>query len=128
MTGAQLLDVDAASVPVTGIAPAAQGGAGKLVFVEGKRNASLLDGLAAAAILCTSELSGQVPAGIARLVTPRPQYAFALVGRVLYPTSVASRPLTGANGISPAAHVAKSAKIEDGAIIEPGAVVGEEAS
>lgn len=128
LTGAQLLDGDAASVPVTGIAPATQGGAGKLVFIEGKRNANLLEGLAAAAILCTTELSGQVPAGIARLVTPRPQYAFALASRVLYPTSVASRPLTGESSVSPAASIARSAKIEDGAIIEAGAVVGEEAS
>ncbi|HWK66811.1 MAG TPA: UDP-3-O-(3-hydroxymyristoyl)glucosamine N-acyltransferase [Rhizobiaceae bacterium] len=128
VTGAQLLDPDAADVAITGIAPASDGGAGKLVYIDNKRNAHLLDGLKAAAIFCTSELSTSVPEGIARLVTPRPQYAFALAGRTLYPTAVSPRAVTGETGISPSAHVAASARVEEGAIIEAGAVVGEDAA
>lgn len=128
LTGAQLLDSDAAAVAVTGIAPASEGGAGKLVFIENKRNAHLLEGLVAAAVLCTSELSVQVPAGVVRLITARPQYAFALAGRILYPTSVSPRAVTGETGVSAAAHISASARVEEGAIIEPGAVIGNHAA
>lgn len=128
VTGAQLLDTDAANVAVTGIAPASEGGAGKLVYIDHKRNEHLLVGLKAAAILCTSDVSAVVPAGIARLVTPRPQYAFALSGRTLYPAAVEPRAITGETGVSSAAHIAASARVEEGAIVEAGAVIGENAA
>ena len=43
LTGAKLVDGAIGDRLVTGIAPASEGGEGKLVFVEGKRNAGLLD-------------------------------------------------------------------------------------
>jgi UDP-3-O-[3-hydroxymyristoyl] glucosamine N-acyltransferase len=128
MTGAQLLDAGASDVEITGIAAAAEGGAGKLVFVDGKRNSHVLSNLVAAAVLCPEEVSEQVPAGIARLVTPRPYYAFAQVGRILYPAAASPRSFTGEVGVSPDARIAPSARIEDGAIIEAGAIVGPGAS
>lgn len=128
VTGAQLLDPDAADVAISGIAPASEGGAGSLVYIDNRRNAHLLDGLKAAAILCTLELSASVPMGIARLVTARPQYAFALAGRTLYPAAVSPRAITGETGVSPSALVAPSASVEEGAIVEAGAVVGEHAA
>ena len=45
LTGAKLADQRMADVLVDGIASAPDGGEGTLVFVEGKRNASLLEGL-----------------------------------------------------------------------------------
>lgn len=124
LTGAQLLDPDAAETEITCIAPATAGGAGALVFVEGKRNGHMLKGLVAAAVLCPAEVSGDVPAGVVRLVTPRPQYAFAQVGRLLYPSASRPTPVTGEVGISPAAHISALARIEEGATVEAGAVVG----
>ena len=73
---------------VTGSLRRREGGEGMLVFVEGKRNAALLDGLEprppsfARPILPT-----RCRPAIAVLVTPRPQWAFAMIGRLLYPAA-----------------------------------------
>jgi UDP-3-O-[3-hydroxymyristoyl] glucosamine N-acyltransferase len=85
LTGAQLADSAHSDTIVSTIASAASGGEGALVFVEGKRNAALLDRLNAAAVLVTPDIAGRAPSGIAVLVTPAPQRAFAMVGRLLYP-------------------------------------------
>ena len=73
-------------LPITGIASAAEGGEGALVYVEGGKNAHLAERVDAAAILCTSDIAARVTAGIAVLVSKRPQFAFALIGRLLFPT------------------------------------------
>lgn len=52
-TGAELTDPSHGGRLITAIAPASEGGEGKLVFVEGRRNAPLLGGLTAAAVLCS---------------------------------------------------------------------------
>ncbi len=124
LTGADLANAAYAETPVTRIAPVAEAGDGALVFVDGKRNAHHLTGLSATAVLCTADVADQVPAGIAVLVSAKPQYAFATVGRLLFPTSVKPTALTSEAGISEHAYVDPSAKVEAGAIIEPGAVVG----
>jgi hypothetical protein len=94
LTGAKLADQTHGERLVDGIASAADGGEGKLVFVEGKRNATLLKSLSAAAVLCTSDFEELVPPGIAALVTPKPQRAFALIGRLLYPAAARPLPMT----------------------------------
>src|SRR5262245_19803154 len=110
LTGATLVDASHRDRLVEAIAPAAEGGAGKLVFVEGKRNAALMRGLSAAAVLCTPDLANLAPPEVATLVTPRPQWALALVGRLLYPTAVRPQPLTGETGISSRAFVSEAAQ------------------
>jgi UDP-3-O-[3-hydroxymyristoyl] glucosamine N-acyltransferase len=124
LTGARLVDESHGDVLVTGIAPASQGGEGQLVFVEGKRNAALLDGLNATAVLCTDEFAELVPPAIAALVTPKPQWAFALIGRLLYPTAARPQPVTGETGISSRSVVSPKASLEAGVIVEAGAVIG----
>ncbi|ODT07429.1 MAG: UDP-3-O-(3-hydroxymyristoyl)glucosamine N-acyltransferase [Mesorhizobium sp. SCN 65-20] len=128
LTGATLIDAGHAHIAITTIAAATDGGDGALVFVDGKRNAGPLASLVAAAVLCTPDVVGLVPNGVAILVTPRPQQAFARIGRLLYPE--AERPVgtTEETGVSPFAHVDASARIEPGAIIEAGAVIGPHAS
>jgi UDP-3-O-[3-hydroxymyristoyl] glucosamine N-acyltransferase len=99
------------------------GGEGALVFVEGKKNAGLLANLNAAAVLCTPDIAENAPVGVAVLVTPRPHYAFAMIGRLLFPDAAAPVPMTGETGISAAAHIHATAVLERGAIVEPGAVI-----
>lgn len=123
-TGASLTDAAKAGVTVNSIASAEAGGAGALVFVEGRRNASLLDNLHAAAILCSADIADRAPRESAVLVTARPQQAFAAIGRLLFPEAAIPSSVTGELGISPAASVHPSAHVEEGAIIEPGAVIG----
>ncbi len=127
LTGAEIRNPNHASVQVSSIAAASAGGDGALVFVEGRRNAGLLKDLRAAAVLCTADMAGSAAENVAVLVTPRPQYAFALIGRLLYPASASPGAMTGETGISPAAHIHSAARIEPGAVIEAGAVISADA-
>lgn len=124
LTGAELIDAGHSGIEIGGIASAAEGGQGKLVYIEGSRNAKLAEGVDAAAILCTADIADRVKPGVAVLVTRRPQAAFAAIGRLMFPAAASPMALTGETGISPAAHVDPTAKLEDGVIVEPGAVIG----
>ena len=124
LSGAGLVDSNHADVEIEGIASADGGGAGMLVYVEGRRNAGLAEKLDAAAVLCTADIVEKVPPGIAILVTPKPQAAFAQIGRLLFPAAASPRPLTGETGISPHAHIDPTARLEAGVIVEAGAVIG----
>lgn len=128
LTGAQLVDSGQSLISIEALAPANEGGQDALVFVDGKRNFALMQSLKAAAVLCPAEFAGKAPAGIAVLVHPRPQQAFALVGRLLFPQAATPGPMTDETGISPQAHIDPSAHIETGAIIEAGAVIGPRVS
>lgn len=128
LTGATLVNPDHSRMEITTIASAHDGGEGALVFVDGKRNAASLAALQAVAVLCTPDVADMVPEGIAVLVTPRPQQAFARIGRLLYPEAERPVGVTGETGVSALAHVDASAKVEAGAIIEAGAVIGPLAS
>lgn len=128
LTGATLLDPSHAGVEISSIASAADGRDGALVFIEGRRNAALAAAARAAAILCTSDVVDRIPEGIAILVTPRPQAAFAQIGRLLYPSAASPRAITGETGVSPRAFVDPTATLEEGAVVEAGAVVGARAA
>ena len=124
LTGAELRTVQLGSTEITTLASIETGGAGALVFAEGKRNAAKLATLQASVVLCSDELAPSVPDGIAVLVSRRPHADFATIGRLLFPTAATPDALTGETGVSPLAHVHASAHIESGAVIEPGAVIG----
>ncbi|WP_292128575.1 LpxD N-terminal domain-containing protein, partial [Mesorhizobium sp.] len=85
LTGANLIDSSQADIAIDALAPANEGGDGALVFVDGKRNFALMHSLKAAAVLCPADFANRAPQGIAVLAHPRPQQAFAMVGRLLFP-------------------------------------------
>lgn len=124
LTGAELRTHDFSSRQITGLASLDTGIAGSLVFVEGKRNLAALGSLNAAAVLCSEDAARYVRDDVAVLISAKPQQDFAAIGRLLFPDAVRPAPLTGETGISPAAHVDKSAVLEDGVIVEAGAVIG----
>ncbi len=124
LTGAVLADQSRINVSVRSIAAAASGGADDLVFVDGRKNAGLLSETRAGIALVSPELVDVVPAGTVALATKYPQLAFAIVGRLLFPTAAIPESVTGETGVSARAFIADSAQIEDGAIIEAGAVIG----
>ena len=128
LTGSQLQDPSHSAIEISHIASAESGGAGALAYVEGRRNAALAEKLTVAAVLCTPDVVDRVPAGIAVLVSTRPQAAFAKIGRIMYPDAAVPTPLTGETGISDRAHVDASARLEDGVIVEAGAVIGPDAA
>jgi len=124
LIGASLQDGVDENTEITGLAKAETGGAGKLVFVEGRKHVALLKGLSAAAVLCTPDLVSEVSPETAAIAHRRPQLAFARVGREMFPASAIPGQLTDEAGISAGATVASSAVIESGAIVEAGAVIG----
>ncbi|RVD48866.1 UDP-3-O-(3-hydroxymyristoyl)glucosamine N-acyltransferase, partial [Mesorhizobium sp. M8A.F.Ca.ET.023.02.2.1] len=117
LTGSVLVDSGQSDVSIEALAPASEGGANALVFVDGRRNSALMPSLRAAAVLCPAEFANKAPAGIAVLIHPRPQQAFALVGRLLFPTAATPGPMTGETGVSPHAHVDPTAHVEAGVVI-----------
>lgn len=124
LTGAELNDASFENLSIRGMASLSEGGEGMLVYAENPRQAKDLQTLRASAVLCPAGLADRVPDKIAILVSKKPRVDFAAVGRLLFPGAVKPTAVTGETGISPAAHMAKSADIEDGAIVEAGAVVG----
>lgn len=124
LTGATLARPELSDVEITHLAAATEGGQGALVFVEGKRNANIIPGLIAAAVICPEEFADRAPDGVAVLASPRPQHAFAAVARLLFPAASRPQPMTGETGVSDRAAIAADALIEEGAIIEAGAVIG----
>lgn len=127
LTGAELRTPEFADNIVTGLAPADRGGSGTLVFVEGRRNAGLIAGVEASALLCSADIAASAGNGIAVLVSSHPQRDFATVGRLMFPAASRPGPVTGETGISPAAHIHPQALVEAGAIVEAGAVIGPDA-
>lgn len=95
-----------------------------LVFIEGKKTASELAGLQAAAVLCRQDMVEKVPAGVPTLVSRQPQRDFASVGRMLFPDSVRPHAWTGERAISDRAFIHPSARVEAGAVVEAYAVLG----
>ena len=128
LTGSQLADPAHSDIVISSIASATDGREGALVYVEGRKNTALAAGVRASAVLCTADLVDRVPAGVAILVSPKPQSAFAQIGRLLYPAAASPVPMTGETGISAFARINPSARIEPGAIIEAGAVIGPNAA
>ncbi len=124
MTGAELADPAHSNVEIGGIASASEGGAGMLVYIDGRGNAKLAEALDAAAVFCTADVADKVKPGVAVLVTKRPQAAFATIGRLMFPAAASPKALTGETGISLGAHVDPVARLEPGVIVEPGAVIG----
>lgn len=124
LTGARLVNADHAEVSILRLAPISEGGEDALVFIDGRRNIGKLTALHAAAVLCPEEMVESVPAGLAILATAKPQHAFAMIARLLYPTATRPQPMTGERGISERAVIAADAKIENGVIVEAGAVIG----
>ena len=124
VTGARLLNGADSDVQITGIASAATGGPGMLVYVDGNRNAALMKRLQASAVLCLEEMAQAVPAGVVVLVTTHPQRAFATFGHALFPAAVRPSRWTAEDGVSTKAYVDPTARIEAGAVIEAGASVG----
>jgi len=124
LTGSGLSNPAYSESVIETIAAASDGPPGSLVFVEGKRNVGLMARLQATAVLCPPEFADKAPTGVAVLVNPRPQQAFAMVGRLMFPAAATPVALTSETGISPGAHVDPTAHVEPGAVIEAGAVIG----
>ena len=121
LTGASL-DGDGSAL-VTGIAAAAGGQAGDLVFLDGDGKA-VPELSSHARLFVTNEANlKHVPEGASKLVTRFPRFAHAVAASAMF------RPRhldwTGGDRISPGAKVHDAARIAPGAVIGSGATIGE---
>ena len=125
LCGAELADLSLANRKVTGIAPLSRADGSEVSFANSRLALPDLIKSGAAAVFVTSKLAEHVPSGVAAMVVPAPQTAFARAAAVLVPSAVKPLRLTTESGVSGAAFVAPSAKLEDGVVVEAGAVIGE---
>ena len=109
---------------VTGIAPLSRADSSEVSFANSRQALPDLTRSTAAAVFVTSKLAGDVPSGVAALISSAPQTAFARAGAALVPTAVKPLRLTAGDGIAATAVVDPTAKLEDGVVIEAGAVIG----
>lgn len=127
LCGAELANPAFGDRQVSGIAPLSRAGRTEVSFAGSRAAVADLKKSVAAAVFVTSRLLNDVPDGVAALVTPAPQLAFALAGAVLVPATARPVQLTAETGIAATASVDPSAKLEDGVIVEAGAVIGARA-
>jgi UDP-3-O-[3-hydroxymyristoyl] glucosamine N-acyltransferase len=97
---------------------------GAFVYVDGKQHHEKLAGTLASAVICRADTVAKVPAGVAVLVSERPQESFVRALGAFYPAALRPGAVTGETGISASAHVDPAAEIEPGVIVEAGAVIG----
>lgn len=125
LTGCRLLQSELANVVIEKLSSLDNSTANSLAFIDSKKHVQSLKTLVAAAIFCPEQLIGDVPSGIAILVSSNPQSDFSLIGRVLFPPAVEPYPVSGCWGISPHAYIDSSAHLEEDVTVEAGVVIGK---
>ncbi len=126
-TGASVADdVDRATV-LTGVGPLDVAGRGDVSFLENKKYVGMLAETRASACFVSAAHASLVPAGVIALVVKEPYRACATVTAKFYPAAMHLEGVFGEGGVSSAAHVHATAKLEPGVVVEPGAVIGARA-
>ena len=126
-TGATVAEgVDKATL-LSGVGPLDVAGRGDVSFLENKKYVAMLAETRASACFVSSAHAALVPEGVIALVVKEPYRACATVTAKFYPAAMHLEGAFGEAGVSPAAHVHATAKLEPGVVIEPGAVIGARA-
>ncbi|MFB9951985.1 UDP-3-O-(3-hydroxymyristoyl)glucosamine N-acyltransferase [Rhizobium puerariae] len=126
--GAELLDESAGGRMVCSVAPVARAGEGQICYILSRKSRHELETCRASAIICEPALSSIIPDHIPVLLTKTPHTAFALAGAILHPVAMRPSPVTSSPaGISPAAFVDPTARLEADVDVEPMAVIGARA-
>lgn len=112
---------------LTGVAALDAAGPADISFFEHRRYTDDLLATQAGACLVTERHAALVPNGTAALVVKNPQHAFVTVARHLFASALRPSPVFGAEGLSHAAHIHPTARLEDNVTVEPGAVIGPQA-
>ncbi len=99
---------------ITDVAPLEQAARDQIAFLDHIRYLDQARVTRAAACLIRPEHEGQLPADVARLLTPEPYHAYARVAAALHPDAAAPGP-----GHPPAAGAARGASIDAAARLDP---------
>jgi UDP-3-O-[3-hydroxymyristoyl] glucosamine N-acyltransferase len=127
LTGAVAREGGALDRAVTGLATLDRAGPSDLAFLQSPKHAGLFATTRAGVCLTTERSARDAPANVVVLVTPKPYQAFVAVAQALYPGALRPSSLFEAGGVSPAAFVHPSARLESGITIDPTAVIGPRA-
>lgn len=123
--GAALGDTSKSDSIIRSLSPVYRAKEGDLCYILSRRSRDELKTCQASAILCAPELRSAIPDHIPVLLSNAPHTAFAVAGSLLFPQAMRPRLLDRTlAGVSPAAHVDPTAKLEAGVIVEPMAVIG----
>ncbi|MCQ8782573.1 UDP-3-O-(3-hydroxymyristoyl)glucosamine N-acyltransferase [Mangrovibrevibacter kandeliae] len=124
LCGGRLTVADAGADRVTGLAALGTAGPDDLSFFDSVGYTQDLAQTRAGCVLLSERYLPLLAAGTVGLVVSDPSNAFAVAGQALYPGALRPTPSTGIEGISPAAHVDRSAVLEADVTVEAGAVIG----
>jgi UDP-3-O-[3-hydroxymyristoyl] glucosamine N-acyltransferase len=123
--GATLEDKSSADRLVRSVAPVYRAGEQDVCYMLHRRNRDEFATSKAAAIICDQAIAAIVPAHIPVLLTRYPHTAFAVAGAILHPQAMRpAQNLSGPGGVSAAAFVDPSARLEADVDIEATAVIG----
>lgn len=112
-------------IRICGTAALDRSGPSDLAFLDNDKYARQLPLTRAGACLVAEKHVAAVPPGTAALVTATPYIAFAKAALALFPEAARPQPVFGrAAGVSPDAHVHRTARLEADVTVDPGAVIG----
>ena len=121
LTGAVITPATASGSFST-VAPLERAGAADISFLDNTKYLAAFEASKAGACFVRAKFAERAPKGMVLLITEEPYYAYALLAQKLYPLPAITP------GISPQAHIAKTATIGNNARIDAGAVIGEHAT
>lgn len=123
--GAELADASVGDTIIRSVSPVARAGEGDLCYILSRRSKEDLATCRASAILCDPALKSMIPDHIPVLLSSNAHTAFAVAGALLHPDAMRPQHLTSsAPGISPAAFVDPTARLEADVDVEPMAIIG----
>lgn len=116
-----------AEVAIERVAPLDQAGPGELSFLDNPHYVAAFRETRASVVICSAAHVADAPAAAAVVVAQQPYRAMALIMQALFPDAFRLKGAFGEVGISPAASIHPTARLEDGVTVEPGAVIGADA-
>ena len=123
--GAELLDAGAGEREIRSVAPVYRAKQGDICYILSRRSKEELKTCEASAILCDKALKSLIPDHVPVLLSSSPATAFARAGALLFPSALRPVAITpAASGVSPAAFVDPTARLEADVLVEPMAVIG----
>ena len=123
LTGAKLASQASHSRRIVNVAPLDRAAPHDLTFFDSRKLVAVAATTNAGVCLTTAALAKELPARVAVLTVGDPYRAFVVAARELFPQALRPSSLAEPGDFADA-HVAATARMEDGVTIEPGAVVG----
>jgi UDP-3-O-[3-hydroxymyristoyl] glucosamine N-acyltransferase len=117
----------AAVADLAGVAALDRAGPSDVAFCEGAAYLADLAQTRAGACLIQARFLARVPVATAAIVVREPARAFATVARAFFPRAARPQSVFGQSGLSSAAHIHPTAKVEEGVTLDPGVVIGPHA-